>query len=88
MKRTKAFAGAVGIYGMYSCERADCGWQSIAPSEEAAFEQYVDHLLDEHTRVVEADVPEGTVQVRVGDEWRTVARAEARQLHREEYGDE
>lgn len=66
------------------CYHPGCRWQSIAPSLPAAREQYVEHLVDEHVREVDAEVPEGMVQVRFGedDEWRTVTREEARRLHR------
>jgi predicted small metal-binding protein len=75
---------------MYRCKRPGCGWQSIAPSEEAAFDQYVEHLVEEHAERVDADVPEGMVQVRFGesDEWRTVTPEEAHRLHREHHGGE
>lgn len=74
---------------MYRCERPGCGWQSIAPSADAAFDQYVEHLVAEHAEQVDADVPDGMVQVRLdGDgEWLTVTPAEARRLHRERHGD-
>lgn len=73
---------------MYHCTRSDCGWRSIAPSEEAAFDQYVDHLMGEHASYVEADIPEGMVQVRFGedDAWVTVTPEEAHRLHREHHG--
>ena len=70
---------------MLHCEHPNCGWTAIAPSERVARERYVDHLLDEHTREVDAEIPEGTVQVKVGDddEWTTVPLEEARQIREE-----
>ncbi|MDG5775310.1 hypothetical protein VB773_10515 [Haloarculaceae archaeon H-GB2-1] len=68
---------------MYHCRQPGCGWQAIAPSESAAREQYLAHLLDEHTTDVDADVPEGMVQVKLDAEadWVTVTVAEAKRLH-------
>jgi|GEM_PF-4686330 len=75
---------------MYRCTRPGCRWQAIAPTEQAAREQYVDHLLDEHVTEVEADIPEGMVQIKLGadEEWRTVTPEEAHQLHQDHHGDE
>lgn len=68
---------------MVRCSHDDCGWQAIAPSEDAAWDQYAEHLLAEHSRQVAADVPEGMVQVKLdrdGD-WLTVTVEEAHELH-------
>lgn len=68
---------------MRRCTRAGCGWGAIAPSGAAATEQYVRHLVEDHASVVDVGIPEGMVQVRVGenDEWVTMTPDEARELH-------
>lgn len=67
---------------MVRCHYPGCAWQAIAPSTAAAREQYLQHVVDEHAREVDVDIPEGMVQVKVGDdEWRTVTPEEARRLH-------
>ncbi|WP_255150975.1 hypothetical protein [Halorarius halobius] len=68
---------------MVRCGYDGCGWCAIAPTERAAREQYADHLVAEHAREVDADLPAGTVQVRHGDdaEWRTVPVEEALGYH-------
>ncbi|MFB6183605.1 MAG: hypothetical protein ABEI96_03535 [Haloarculaceae archaeon] len=68
---------------MFRCTRPGCGWQAIAASEAAARDQYLRHLVGEHTTEVDADVPDGKVQVRYGDreEWLTVTLEEAKRLH-------
>lgn len=68
---------------MKQCSRPGCRWQALAPSSAAEREQYLDHLVDAHTQEVDAEVPEGMVQVHVGDdEWVTVSLDEANELHR------
>lgn len=69
---------------MRQCPLPDCGWQAIAPSEEAASRQLENHFIDVHTEEVDVDIPEGMVQVRCGpdDEWRTMTPEEARAFHR------
>jgi hypothetical protein len=63
---------------MVRCEQEDCGWVAIAPSERAAWRQYEEHVLDEHVESVDADVPDGHVQVRTDDgEWKTLTIEEA-----------
>lgn len=57
---------------MLACPEDDCGWQAVAPSRRAALAQLAEHLVAEHGTVVDADVPEGTVQVRQNGEWTTV----------------
>lgn len=58
---------------MHSCPHPDCGWTPIAPSAGAAREQYAAHLVADHAREVDVDLPEGTVQVTDGDgEWTTL----------------
>jgi len=67
---------------MIRCPDPDCGWQAIAPSDDAARDQYAAHLVDAHTESVDAEVPEGMVQVRVGDgEWRTMTAEQATTFH-------
>lgn len=68
---------------MVRCSHPDCAWQAIAPSEDAALTQYAAHLVDEHTRTVDADIPEGMVQIKLrsDDEWVTTTLEEARDLH-------
>lgn len=74
---------------MRPCEHAGCGWQAIAPSAEAAAEQYARHLIDDHGESVEADIPAGTVEIRErGDDgWRAVTLEEAKRLHRRQHDD-
>jgi hypothetical protein len=70
---------------MKQCSRPNCGWQTFAPSPQVAREQYLTHLVEAHTQDVDADVPEGMVQVHVGDdEWVTVSPDEATELHGEQ----
>lgn len=73
---------------MTRCSRPGCGWRAIAPSREAAAEQYAKHLVEEHTAEEEADIPDGMVQIRFGDgeEWRTVTLEEAKRLHALHHG--
>lgn len=68
---------------MVRCSYSDCSWQAIAPSDAAAWEQYAEHIVDEHARTVDADIPEGMVQVKLeqGGEWITTTPDEARKLH-------
>jgi hypothetical protein len=68
---------------MVQCSHAGCSWQSIAPSEDVAWEQYASHVVAEHARTVEADVPEGKVQIKLreDDEWITATAEEAWKLH-------
>lgn len=70
------------------CSRSDCGWEAIAPSEDAARDRYVEHLLEEHTTTVEDEIPDGMVRVKAcdADEWTTVTVEEARRLHEEFHG--
>lgn len=72
---------------MRQCPLPDCGWSAIAPSEEAASRQLEDHFIEVHTEEVDADIPEGMVQVRCGpdDEWRTMTPEEARAFHQALY---
>jgi predicted small metal-binding protein len=68
---------------MVRCSHDGCSWQAIAPSEAAAVEQYAEHMVDEHAREVEAEIPEGMVQVKLerGGEWITTTPEDARKLH-------
>jgi hypothetical protein len=55
----------------------------------AAEEALAEHVVREHATEVDADVPEGMVQVRVGDgEWRTMTPAAARAYHESLHADE
>ncbi|MFB6074159.1 MAG: hypothetical protein ABEJ89_04025 [Haloarculaceae archaeon] len=74
---------------MVYCSHPGCGWQSIAPSEAAAWDQYAEHLVAEHADEVEADIPEGMVQIKLGpdEEWVTATVEEAHQLHDEVHGE-
>lgn len=69
---------------MIRCSYPDCAWQSIAPSDAGARRQYAEHVVDAHTEEVEADVPEGSVQVRIDadDDWRTMTATQASAFHR------
>jgi hypothetical protein len=71
------------------CPNADCSWRAIAPSTDAAREQYARHVLEEHAREVDADIPEGKVQVKLhpDGEWFTTTRAVAKRLHDDVHGD-
>ena len=68
---------------MRRCSHPGCSWQSIAPSPDAAVEQYAEHLVAAHSRSVDADVPDGMVQVRFRPEgeWVTTTFEEAQELH-------
>ena len=68
---------------MKRCTEPGCGWQSIAPSDAAAREQYLEHLVTEHSREVEASVPDGMVQVKTGEdaEWELLTVEEAKERH-------
>lgn len=74
---------------MVECSYAGCSWQSIAPSAAAAREQYAEHIVDEHARTVDAEIPEGMVQVKLESEgeWITTTIEEARKLHDAVHGD-
>lgn len=67
------------------CQHDGCGWHAVAPSEAAARDQYVAHVVAEHATDVDVDVPDGMVQVRVDadDEWVTVTPERAVALHDE-----
>lgn len=77
---------------MRQCPVPECGWQAIAPSEEAAERQLEAHFIDVHTEEVDAEIPPGMVQVRLGgdDEWVTMTFEEAMAYHqsRHRHGDE
>lgn len=71
---------------MVRCSHHDCSWHAIAPSEDAAWGQYAEHLVAEHAKTVDVDIPEGMVQVRFrDDEWITTTLDEARRLHETAY---
>lgn len=70
------------------CRHDDCGWHAIAPSDPAARKQYAEHIVAEHAHEVDADVPEGMVEVHVDGEWHTVTPAAAKVLHDEWFGHE
>ncbi|WP_158056176.1 hypothetical protein [Halorussus halophilus] len=69
------------------CEKPGCRWTAIAPSSAAAREQYREHLKDEHTTEVDAEIPEGMVQVKVDGEWKTMTPEEAKSFHEDGHGD-
>jgi len=68
---------------MVRCSHPDCAWRAIAPSEAAAWKQYAEHLVEEHASVVDAEIPEGMVQVKHEEdsEWITVTFDEAMSIH-------
>jgi hypothetical protein len=68
---------------MKRCSHPGCSWQAIAPSTDAAFEQYAEHLVDAHSRTVDVDIPDGMVQIKLREEgeWITTTFEEARKLH-------
>ena len=68
---------------MVHCTHDGCGWQAIAPSQAAAQRQYAEHLVSEHARETDANVPAGKVQVRIDDddEWRTMTFEQATAFH-------
>ncbi|MGM0590200.1 MAG: hypothetical protein ACQETI_01000 [Halobacteriota archaeon] len=71
---------------MINCTRPGCRWQAIAPSVEAAQQQYAEHLASEHTSDVEVQIPDGMVQVRLDEDddgWVTVSIEEAQELYDE-----
>jgi predicted small metal-binding protein len=74
---------------MVQCSYSDCSWQAIAPSEEAAWKQYAEHIVDDHARTVDAEIPDGMVQIKLerGGEWITTTTEDARQLHDAVHGD-
>jgi predicted small metal-binding protein len=74
---------------MVHCSHPGCSWQAIAPSENAAWTQYAEHLVEEHAETVDVDVPDGMVQVklRADGEWITATPEEARELHDAVHGD-
>lgn len=74
---------------MVRCSYEACPWQSIAPSDSAAQKQLAKHVVERHGVQVDADVPDGKVQVRFADdgEWQTVTAAEAKRLHEERHDD-
>lgn len=77
------FPNCKGGDGMVRCSHPGCSWRSIAPSEDAAWTQYAEHLVEEHARAVDAEVPDGMVQIKRDDEseWMTVTFDEARNIH-------
>lgn len=72
---------------MLRCHYVGCGWHALAPSERAAREQLDAHIAAAHVSEVDAEVPDGMVQVKTGDddEWRTVPPEEAARLHEREH---
>ncbi len=67
---------------MIQCSQQGCGWVAIAPSKQSARRQYEDHILSEHVTTVEAEVPDGHVQVRTDDgEWKTITKEQAREFY-------
>ncbi len=74
---------------MLCCSHPGCSWRAVAPSRDAAWDQYAEHLVGEHARTVDADIPEGMVQVRFGtdEEWVTTTPEEAHRLHDDIHGE-
>ena len=68
------------------CQHDGCGWHAVAPSNAAARDRYVAHVVAEHATRVDADVPDGMVQVRADGEWVTVTPERAVTLHDELHG--
>lgn len=70
---------------MLHCSKPDCSWRAIAPSVDAAWSQYADHLVAEHSKTVDVDIPDGMVQLkfREEDDWITVPLEEAHALQNE-----
>ncbi|UVE49623.1 DUF1059 domain-containing protein [Haloferax larsenii] len=68
---------------MKRCSHPGCSWQAIAPSADAAMAQYAEHLVEAHAKTVEADIPDGMVQIKLQEdgEWITTTFEEARELH-------
>ncbi|WP_049907593.1 DUF1059 domain-containing protein [Haloferax elongans] len=68
---------------MKRCSHPGCSWQAIAPSSDAAMAQYAEHLVEAHAKTVEADIPDGMVQIKLQEdgEWITTTFEEARELH-------
>jgi len=68
---------------MRRCRHPGCGWQAIAPSDAVAREQYLEHLVREHAREVDASVPDGMVEVKADgdDEWELLTVEEAKERH-------
>lgn len=74
---------------MVRCNYPGCGWQSLAPSEAAAREQFADHLVTAHAERVDAEIPEGMVQIRVDDSgWREMTPEQASAFHDAVFADE
>lgn len=58
-----------------------CEWFTVAsglPGEH----QYREHIKEEHIEEVDADIPEGMVQVKIRGEWVTLTPEEAREVTR------
>lgn len=68
---------------MIRCSYPACSWQSIAASAAGARQQYAEHLVATHAERVDAEIPEGMVQVRIDadDEWRTMTAEQATAFH-------
>lgn len=59
---------------MITCPHRECGWQAIAPSERAARRKYASHVVEAHGKSVDAEIPEGTIEVKHDgdDEWEQI----------------
>ncbi len=83
----KADSGCYPTRGndMLRCSHPQCSWRAIAPSEEAAWPEYAQHLVETHSTTVDADIPEGMVQLKFDDDgdWITVSVEEAGEIQRE-----
>lgn len=74
---------------MILCAYDGCSWQSIAPAEEAARQQYAEHIVSDHAETIDVDIPDGMVQIKLGEDgdWITTTREAARMLHDQVHGD-
>lgn len=65
------------------CSFTGCSWQPIAPSSDAAWRQHAEHFVEAHAEEVDAEIPDGMVQVQLEEdgEWITTTIEGARELH-------
>ena len=74
---------------MLSCSHDDCSWRPVAPSKDAARQQLAEHVVEEHSRSVDVDIPDGKIEVKFekDGEWMTVTAEEANQLYEQSRDD-
>jgi len=71
---------------MSVCPHPDCDWRPIAPSSSGRLEKVVTHLVEEHAREVDGDVPDGGFEVRRdGGDWEFVPRSGAEAVDHDEF---